>query len=378
MSRPAETGSAGTTPSLREMAVVFLKLGTFGYGGPAAHVAMMEQEVAVNRRWLSRERLLDLIGATNLIPGPNSTELAMHCGHEKAGWPGLVVAGGCFMLPAVASTTILAAAYESYGHVPAAESFLYGVKPAILSIILSVTLALARKGVKTVELAVAGVATLAACLLGANEIVALFAAGFYGMTSRAVKDRYRPSAFVPFIFPGDGHMVDALIFWSFLKIGSIPFGSGYVLFAYLEAELVTPGLLSRQVLMDAVAVGQITPGPVLSAATFVGWQMGGVWGAVLATAGIFLPSFLFVALLNPLVTVLRRSTMMSAFLDFINVGSVAVLLSVCIDFGRESLFDWRTMAIAVLGFAVSLLFRRLNAAYVVVGGGGLGWLLRLV
>lgn len=368
---------------LSEVAQVFLKLGFIGFGGPAVHIAMMEEEVVRKRQWLSRDHFLDLIGATNLIPGPNSTELALHCGHERAGWRGLLVAGACFILPAVIITGLLAWAYKQYGTLPQVAPFIYGIKPAIIGIVVSLMIILGKKALKSIELGVIGVACVVFSLLGINEIFILFGAGFLGILIQLAMQK---SSAINSIVPLSLMFVTEVrlnpsgwrIFWIFLKVGSILYGSGYVLFAFLNTELVKTGMLSHQVLIDAIAAGQFTPGPVFSSATFIGWQMGGPNGALAATAGIFLPSFLFVGFLNPLVSRLRRSKVMSAFLDTVNVASIALILGVCVDMGRSSIVDWKTALIGVIGFAVSFGFKKLNTAFVVVGGSILGYLLWLI
>lgn len=369
--------------SLPEIAALFLKLGFIAFGGPAAHIAMLENEVVRKRNWMSHEHFLDLVGATNLIPGPNSTEMVMHCGHERAGWKGLVVAGVCFILPAVLITAVFAWAYRQYGQLPQVEAFVYGIKPAVIAIILAALIPLGKKALKSVELGVLGVATLVACLAGVHEIAALFGCGLAGIVLFWLKNRGKAlSGIFPFgllqiaapaLQVGSPH-----IFWIFLKVGAMLYGSGYVLFAFLDAELVSRGLLTRVQLMDAVAVGQFTPGPVLSTATFIGWQMEGIRGALAATVGIFLPSFLFVALLNPLIPRLRRSKIMSAFLDAVNIAAIAVILAVCVQMGRAALTDWKTLLIALLGLVALLVFKKMNTVLVVLGGAVTGFVLTLL
>jgi chromate transporter len=366
--------------TLAEVAKVFLKLGLIGFGGPAVHIAMMEEEVVRKRQWVSHQHFLDLIGATNLIPGPNSTEMALHCGHERAGWKGLLVAGACFILPAVIITGSLAWAYQQYGTLPQVAPFIYGIKPAIIGVVISLMITLGRKALKSIELGFIGIICILLALYGINEIYILFGAGLAGILIYLAKNEASSVNFIlplSFLLSEDIRITSAQwkIFWIFLKVGSILYGSGYVLFAFLNTELVKPGLLSHQVLIDAIAVGQFTPGPVFSSATFIGWQMGGLNGAVSATAGIFLPSFLFVAFLNPLVRKLRSSKMMSAFLDTVNMASIALILAVCVDMGKSAITDWKTILIAVLGLAVSLIFKKLNSAFVVLGGSVLGYLL---
>jgi len=368
-----------TRKDLKEIATLFLKLGSVAFGGPAAHIAMMENEVVRKRKWMNHEHFLDLVGATNLIPGPNSTEMTMHCGHERAGWKGLVVAGVSFVFPAVIITMVFAWLYQKYGQLPNVEPFIYGIKPAVISIIVFAVYNLGKKALKSIELGILGLATLIACLLGVNEIAALFFFGFAGILFYFFKTiRNNLNSLVPIIGVSFFQSLNLTIFWTFLKVGSILYGSGYVLFAFLDAELVSKGFLSRQELVDAIAVGQFTPGPVLSTATFIGWQLNGFWGAILATIGIFLPSFMFVALLNPLIPKLRKSKYMSAFLDAINIASVAVILSVVISMGKETITDWRTIAIALLSFGAIIVFKKLNSAFIVIGGALVGYLLYLI
>ncbi|MBK0402718.1 chromate efflux transporter [Adhaeribacter sp. BT258] len=369
--------------SLSEIAGVFLKLGAISFGGPAAHIAMMEAEIVKKRQWIDHAHFLDLIGATNLIPGPNSTEMTMHCGYEKGGWPGLIVAGTAFIFPAVLITLVFAWLYSAYGQLPEVAPFIYGIKPAVIAIILSAVISLGQKALKNVELGILGALTLVVCLLGLNEIVALFGCGLVGLLLYFFKNsRSTASALSPLLLlqtaGAEMQLSKLKIFLSFLKVGALLYGSGYVLFAFLDAELVNKGLLTRQELIDAVAVGQFTPGPVLSTATFIGWQLHGFWGALAATIGVFLPSFVFVALLNPVIPKLRKSKLMGAFLDAVNVASVAVILAVCFEMGRSTLTDWRSILIAVLSFAVVFYFKKMNSAFIVMGGAALGYLLTLL
>jgi chromate transporter len=366
---------------LVEIAKVFLKLGFIGFGGPAAHIAMMEEEVVRKRNWLSHQHFLDLIGATNLIPGPNSTEMALHCGHEKGGWRGLIIAGFCFIVPAVIITGIFAYAYQRYGKLPTVEPFIYGIKPAIIAIIVSLMISLGSKALKTIELGLIGIVAAILALLGVNEIYILFGGGFVGVLIHLIKIRRQQlQSFFPVILlnSNTSNAVFWKIFWIFLKVGSILYGSGYVLFAFLNTELVNKGTLGKQELIDAIAVGQFTPGPVFSSATFIGWQIAGLPGAIAATIGIFLPSFLFVAFLNPLIPRLRKSAIMSAFLDTVNVVSIALILAVCVDMSKVSIINWKTIVIALAGFIVAMKFKKINSAFVVLGGALLGYLLWLV
>jgi chromate transporter len=366
---------------LIDIAKLFLKLGTISFGGPAAHIAMMEDEVVRKRKWMTESHFLDLIGATSLIPGPNSTEMTMHCGYERAGWKGLIVAGLSFLMPAIIITGSFAWLYVEYGELPYVKPFIYGIQPAVIAIIIMAAYKLGKKAVKSTELALLGILTISACLFGLNEILALFACGFIGLLIYFVKkNRNRLNSILPVtLFSGLSLKVGGLkILLIFLKIGAILYGSGYVLFAFLDAELVSTNLLTRQELMDAVAFGQFTPGPVLSTATFIGWQLNGVSGALLATLGIFLPSFLFVGLLNPLIPKMQKSKLFRAFLDAINIAAVSVIVVVCIQMAKETTDDWRMMLIAFLSILTVFVFKKLNSAFIVLFGATAGYLLSFI
>ncbi len=370
--------------NLIEIAQVFFKLGLIAFGGPAAHIAMMDDEIVRKRKWMSEQHFLDLIGATNFIPGPNSTEMTMHCGYERGGWKGLFVAGSCFIFPAVVITCIFAWLYVEYGELPAVEPFIYGIKPAIIAVILMAAYKLGKKAVKTTPLAILGALTLVVCLLGVNKMIALFGAGVVGLIYFLFTDRQhhdKTLGFAPFLFlplSGALNISSLKILFSFLKVGAILYGSGYVLFAYLDSELVANGWLTRQELLDAVAVGQFTPGPVLSTATFIGYQMNGLTGAIAATVGIFLPSFLFVLLLNPLIPKMRESRVVSALLDAVNVAAVALIVAVCIELSIETLTEWQSTLIAVISLACVFGFKKVSPVYIVAGGAVLGFLLSLI
>jgi chromate transporter len=380
--------------SFGELAWVFLKLGTIAFGGPAAHIAMMEEEVVRRRKWLERERFLDLLGAANLIPGPNSTELAIHIGYERRGWLGLIVAGLSFILPAALIVTAMAWAYVEYGKLPEITGILYGVKPVIIAIVLQALWQLAKTSVKTGLLAALGLLVLLLCFAGINELVLLFGAGILLALIWWIRNRktfaasslfslawlsYFPGAqFVPVLANPAVPFSLWFLFLFFLKVGSVLFGSGYVLLAFLRADLVERyGWLTDQQLLDAVAVGQITPGPVFTTATFIGYLLAGTSGALVATAGIFLPAFIFVALSGWLVPRLRRSKVMAAFLDGVNVASLALMAFVTFQLGRSALVDVLTVIIALLS-AVLLIYFKINSAWLVLGGAGLGVILTLV
>jgi len=382
-----ESGSPRS--GLAEVAWLFLKLGTISFGGPAAHIAMMEAEVVRRRQWLSREEFLDLLGATNLIPGPNSTEMAIHIGYRRAGFPGLLVAGACFILPAMLIVLGCAWAYVRYGTLPQAEAVLYGVKPVIVVIVLQALWSLGRSAVKSIPLGALAVATGSLAWLGVNELALLGGAGALAVmlcarppaACSAQPAGLDPGLAQPFLVAVPATAATAAaaapfglwpIFLFFLKVGSVLYGSGYVLLAFLRNGLVERfGWLTEHQLLDAVAVGQITPGPVFTTATFIGYLLGGMAGALVATVGIFLPAFFFVAISGPLVPRLRRSPLAGAFLDGINVASLALMAVVTLQLARVAWIDPVTMgAAAVAGF---LLFRcQINSAWLVLGGALVG------
>lgn len=370
---------------LKDIAKLFLKLGIIGFGGPAAHIAMMQDEVVTKRKWLTEQHFLDLVGATNLIPGPNSTEIAIHIGHEKGGWKGLIVAGLCFILPAVFITGIFAYFYKQYGQIPEIQPFIYGIKPAIIAIILSAIFPLAKKSLKSTPIIIIGLLVLLGSLFSINEIYLMFGAGFSALFLAYLRNKKQDNiiSFLPLSLLQITNTTilsatNANLFWIFLKIGAILYGSGYVLFAFLDTELVATGLLTRQQLIDAIAVGQFTPGPVFSSVTFIGYQINGLRGAIVSTIAIFLPSFVFVALLNPIVKKMRNSELFSAFLDAVNVASVAIIIAVCFEMGKETITDWRTLLIAVLSIVIAFGYKKLNSAFVVLGGSLIGYLLTLI
>lgn len=370
---------------IKDIAKLFLKLGVIGFGGPAAHIAMMQNEVVTKRKWLTEQKFLDLIGGTNLIPGPNSTEMAIHIGHEKGGWKGLIIAGLCFILPAVFITGIFAYLYKQYGQLPEVQPFVYGIKPAVIAIILGAIFPLAKKSLKTTELVIIGLLVLIGSFLNINEIYLMFGSGFFALTLDYRRNNkqnninsYLPLTLLQFTNTTILSATNAKLFWIFLKIGAILYGSGYVLFAFLDTELVSTGLLSRQQLIDAIAVGQFTPGPVFSSVTFIGYQINGLTGAIISTIAIFLPSFVFVALLNPIVKKMRNSKFFSTFLDAVNVASIAIIVAVCFDMGKDTITDWRTILIAVLSIIIAFGYKKLNSAIVVLGGSIIGYLLTLM
>lgn len=372
-------------PRLKEVIALFLKLGLTAFGGPAAHIAMMHDEAVTRRKWLSDQEFLDLLGATNLIPGPNSTEMAIHLGYLRAGWPGLVAAGVSFIAPAMLIVLGLAWAYVRYGAAPQAEWLLYGVKPVVIAVILQALWTLGRQALRSKLTAGVALAAGGAYFLGYNEIALLFAGGLLVMLAKNLQRLRSPDlkaallplgglalaqGAVPFSLPG--------LFLTFLKIGSVLYGSGYVLLAFLRADFVVRfGWLTDRQLLDAITIGQVTPGPVFTTATFIGYVLGDLPGALLATLGIFLPSFVFVALSNPLIPRLRRSPWVSGLLDGVNAASLGLMAAVTWQLGRASLVNPLTMIIAVISFVLLVRFK-VNSTWLIAGGALLGWLSSLL
>lgn len=346
---------------LGELAFLFLKLGTIAFGGPAAHIAMMEDEVVRKRGWLSREEFLDLLGATNLIPGPNSTEMAIHIGALRAGVAGLLVAGSCFILPAMCIVMGCAWAYVRYGRYPQAEGILYGVKPVIIAVVFQALWGLGRTAIKSSSLGLVTVAAVIASSVGVNELALLLGAGLVMIASAKIRKTGATLA-VPL----------SALFLIFLKIGSVLYGSGYVLLAFLRSDFVERlGWLTEKQLLDAVAVGQVTPGPVFTTATFIGYVLGGPMAAIVATVGIFLPAFFFVAISGPLIPRMRRSPTAGAFLDGVNAASLALMIVVTWQLAQSAIVDIQTIVLAIAS-GVALIHFKINSAWLVLIGAVIG------
>ena len=372
-----------SSTSLSSLALLFLRLGTTAFGGPAAHIAMMEDEVVRRRKWMTRDEFLDLLGAANLIPGPNSTELAIHIGHRQAGWPGLLVAGSSFILPAMLIVMSFAWAYVRYGSLPQVAGILYGVKPVIIAIVLHALWSLSRTAIKSKFLAVVGIVAVILTVLRIHELLVLFGAGLVAVLVRTIAQRSKdlkslvPALALLFQTGTAGAASFGLwpLFLFFLKVGAILYGSGYVLLAFIRADLVERWhWLTEAQLLDAIAVGQVTPGPVFTTATFIGYVLGGTRGAIVATLGIFLPAFFFVAVSGPLVPRIRRSPLAGAFLDGVNVAALALMLVVTYQLGRAAVVDFTTLVLALI--SVFILFRwRVNSAWLIIAGAIVGWFL---
>ena len=369
---------------LLEVAKVFFKLGLIAFGGPAAHISMMEKEVVNKRKWMTSEHFLDLVGATNLIPGPNSTEMTMHCGYERAGWKGLFVAGLAFIIPAVLMTGTLAYFYITYGKIPDVAPFLYGIKPAVMAIILGALFKLGKKALKNWQLGSIGAMVIISSFLGVNEVTSILCAGLVGMIWFGRGGAISARSIAPILLLQTTPVLIKKVglgklFFVFLKIGAVLFGSGYVLIAYLDGELVENlGWLTKPELLDAIAIGQFTPGPVLSTATFVGYQIDGYWGAILATLGIFLPSFLFVLLLNPIIPKLRKSKLTRGFLDAVNIASLGIMAAVTLQLGYDVLIDWKSISIAIIATGITFGLKKVSSFWIVIGGSAIGYLLTLL
>jgi chromate transporter len=374
--------------SLSELALVFLKLGTIAFGGPAAHIAMMEDEFVRKRRWITEADFLDRVAAASLIPGPSSTEVGIFVGRSLRGWRGLIVAGCGFTIPAAVLVSLIAAAYVHFGSLPQAEGILRAIKPAVIAVILQALWKLGKTAVKTWALAGVGIASAVLNFVGVSPLLVLV---FAGVSSGA--QWWRKSKRNPVALAGVGLTrmfspvsVTALavaaaapirlgrLFLSFLKIGSVVFGSGYVLLAFLRSEFVDHlHWLTEKQLIDAVAVGQFTPGPVFTTATFIGYLVGRFPGALVATVGIFLPGFVFVAISGPVIPKIRRSPAAGAVFDGVVVGSLALIAVVAWQLGKASIRDWFTVSVLVVSTMVLLRFK-VNSAWLILGAGMVGWI----
>jgi chromate transporter len=371
--------------SLAELAFVFLKLGATTFGGPAAHIAMMEDEFVRKRHWITEAEFLDRLAAASLIPGPSSTEVAIFIGQSKRGWAGLLVGGCCFIIPAAVLVTLIAAVYARYGSLPQVAGILYGIEPAVIAIILQALWSLSRTAIKTTVLAVIGAAAVVLNAVGVAPLIVLAIAGIASCAAVWFKKRGGVALLAIPQFKQFGFLLGTAsavatapvslvrLFLSFLKIGAVVFGSGYVLLAFLRTEFIDHlHWLTEKQLIDAVAVGQFTPGPVFTTATFIGYLVAGIPGALLATIGIFLPGFVLVASSGPLIPKVRRSTPASAILDGVVAGSLALMAVVAWQLGRASVIDWITFAILVT--SVTLLLRyRINSALLIGGAALIGW-----
>ncbi|MBV8357261.1 MAG: chromate efflux transporter [Deltaproteobacteria bacterium] len=372
------------TEALKQIALSFLRLGTIAFGGPAAHIAMMEEEFVRRRGWVSHADFLDMLGASSLIPGPSSTEMAIHIGHQRAGWGGLIVAGTCFIFPAMLMVMVCAWVYVAFGAQPPIQRVLYGIKPVIIAIVLQALWRLARIAVKDVLLAVIALLATVAALTGRNILVILPVAGFAAMLQAWSRKRVAYANLAPLSAIKSLLLAPAVtavaavpiglsaLFLLFLKFGAVIFGSGYVLLAFLQADLVDRlHWLTQAQLLDAVAVGQVTPGPVFTTATFIGYLLGGIPGALVATLGIFLPGFLLVAASRPLIPRIRGSKIAGAFLDGVNVAAVGLMIAVTWQLSRAAVVDLLTGSIAGLS-ALFLIYSQISSVWLILAGGFIG------
>ncbi len=381
-----DAGPERMAARLRELAALFLKLGATSFGGPAAHIAMLEQEVVHRRKWMTHAEFLDLLGATNLIPGPNSTEMAIHIGLRRGGWRGLLIAGACFILPAFFITFACAWFYTRYAELPRIHGALHAVKPVVLVIVLQALWRLAPSALRTRRLAAVALVAFALSLIGFHELLLLALAGMaVPLLNRLLRPGdslccvTAPLAAIPvwpLISPVFSTTTGSATLWKlflfFAKIGSVLYGSGYVLLAFLRAGLVERWQwLTESQLLDAIAIGQFTPGPVFTSATFIGYVIAGPAGACTATAGIFLPAFVFVAISAPLIPRLRRSPLAASILDGVNVASLALMAAVTCQLARSALTDWSTVLIGITG-VIFLLFTRLNPAWLILAAALVG------
>ena len=368
---------------LREAALLFLRIGTTAFGGPAVYIAIMQRETVRNRHWLDDQGFLDMVGATNIIPGPNATEMALYLGLVRAGWFGYILSGLFFIIPGVLVTLVLAWVYVTYGSLPQVGWVLYGVKPIVIAIIVQALWDLGRKAVKNALIAVVGIAVIVFYFLGFNEIALLFAGAgivlLFSSWQHFVKRDFSALVLLPIlkvpvvIFSAlKVQFNQVTLFLTFLKIGSVLYGSGYVLVAFFSSEFVQRlGWLTHQQLLDAIAVGQITPGPIASSATFIGYLIGGWPSALLATLAFFLPSFVFVALLSRVVPYIRKKWWSGAFLDGVNITSLGLMAAVTWTLGRAGITDWFTITLTVV--ALFLVFRyKINSTWLIFGGALLG------
>lgn len=367
-----------------EIIFVFFKLGCIAFGGPAAHIAMMEKEIIEKRKWMTHEDFLDLIGITNIIPGPNSTQMTMQCGYFRGGNIGLILAGTAFILPAVLITLLFAVAFVRYGSLPSIEPFFLGIKPAVIGIILMATIKLSKKGFKNNILIATGITVALLSIFGVNEFILIIGIAFLGFTIHSMKNKSKKlRSLIPglllFIKPTTISISGISIFWSFIKIAFILYGSGYVLIAYVDSELVERlEWLTKEELLDAIAVGQFTPGPVLTTATFIGYQLNGFIGAITASLGMFLPSFILVAILVKIIPFIKKSKILSTTLEYINAAAVGIMIAVTMKLSFSFLFNWRYCAIMMVSITLTYFFKKISSVWVVFGGAILGYLLNLI
>ena len=366
-----------------EIIYVFFKLGCIAFGGPAAHIAMMEKEIIEKRKWMTQEEFLDLIGITNIIPGPNSTQMTMQCGYVRGGNTGLILAGISFILPAILITLFFAIAFVEYGSLPGLEPIFSGIKPAVIGIILMATIKLSKKGFKNNTLIITGLLVTGLSIYGINEFIIIIGMAILGLIVHITKMKLNNvisffPGFLLLLKPTTVSITNTSIFWAFVKIAVILYGSGYVLIAYVDSELVERlAWLTKEELLDAIAIGQFTPGPVLTTATFIGYQLNGISGAAFASIGMFLPSFILVALLVRIIPFIKKSKILSYILEFINAGAVGIMIAVTFKLLYNFLFDWKYSTIMILSIVVSYFYKKISSIWIVLGGSIIGYILSL-
>jgi len=359
----------------------FFQLGIIAFGGPAAHIALMRDELVDKKKWMTDEEFLDYMGITNLVPGPNSTEMTMHCGHHRAGVGGLFTAGAAFIFPAVVITLLVAYFFEQVAAIDWVVPIINGIKAAVISFIIGAIIKLGKKSLKNNLLIIPGLAVLVASFFGVNEIICILTAGLIWMLAKILKPEQLTGSYImlPLFSMAIAPNEYLKMFLIFLKVGAVLFGSGYVLFAYLDGELIDKlGWLTHSDLAEAIAIGQITPGPVLSTSTFIGYKLAGFQGAILSTLGIFLPSFFYILLLSKYLDRIKSNKYLKYFLEAVNVAAVAVMIAVSYRLVESIVVDWRTALIAIISFGVYFYFKKLNALWIILGGAIAGYLLSFV
>lgn len=372
---------------IRELTLLGMKLGITAFGGPAAHIAMLRQDVVTRWAWMSEQRFLDLIGVTNLIPGPNSTEMVMHVGHERAGNRGMIAAGTAFILPAMLITLLFAWLYMEFGTTTEGAWVLIGIKPVVLAVVVQAIWNLGRTALKSIPLAIIGLAVFGLYLWGVSELILLFGAAAFVFAIHLIRTRTAtptlslaaPWVLIPALAanPDVPYSITRL-FLTFLKIGAVLYGSGYVLLAFVEGDFVTNlGWITKQQLLDAVAVGQFTPGPVFTTATFVGYVVGGFPGAIAATIGIFLPAFIFVSIAQRFLDRLMHQRWTRPLLDGVNVAAIGLMAAVSVSLGRDAVVDWFTAALFLAALVLLIRFR-VNSAILVAGGAAISVMMNVI
>lgn len=370
---PADAQTETKAQRLKEITVSCLKLGTIGFGGIAGMITTIENEMVIQRKWIDHQHFMDVLSTSYIIPGPNAVEVVMHCGKERGGRLGLVVAGICYILPAMVICLVLGYCYQKYSALPDVQQFMFGIRPAITALVIGTVIRLSDKTLRNNKiLIVLCLLVFAGSLYGLNEVLLIIAAGFFNYLANAANTKltvFAALAYLPLLQQVNSRFSENKLFFIFLKIGAILYGSGYVLFAYMDEALVrNHHWLSRQQLMDAIAVGQITPGPILSSATFAGYIIGGTMGGVVATIGIFLPSFFISFFLNKLLSSARKSQKLRVFLDGLSAASISIIAVVAVHLFTASIQRWQGTVILAICLILTLFFKKLNTVLVILIG----------